>query len=168
MQTTPYTVWWAPHGAAVVSMPAQIDRANCADVHAALMQALRSGPALIVADLTGTDLCGHAAMVTLVSAHALAAQAGTRLRVAADRPNARLIGEIAGNGHRLDVYPDLTTALAGPRSRRNTCVRTETGYRLRVIPDEHARRSAGELARSLSVARRGHHAPPPRPPTDPA
>lgn len=168
MQTTPYTVWWAPHGAAVVSMPAQIDRDNCARVHAALMQVVRSGAAVVIADLTGTDFCGHAATETLVSAHTLAAQAGTRLRVAAPWPHARLIGQIAGDGHRLDVYPDLTMALAGPRSRRNTCVRTDAGYRLRVIPDEHARLSAGKLAHSLSAARRAHRAPPRRPPTDPA
>lgn len=168
MRATPFTVWWAPHGTAVVSMPARIDRTNCARVYAALMQAVRSGAAVIVADLTSTDFCGHAATVALVSVHALAAQAGTRLRVAASRPNARLIGQIAGNGPRLDLYPDLTTALAGPRSRRNACVRTATGYRLRVIPDEHARRSAGKLARSFSIGRRARHAPPPRRPTDPA
>jgi anti-anti-sigma regulatory factor len=168
MQTTPYTVWWAPHGVAVVSMPAQIDRANCAEVHAALMQAVDSGAAVIVADLTKTDFCGHAATVTLVSAHALAAQAGVRLRVAAARPNARLMGQIAGTGHGLDLYRNLTTALAGPRSRGIICVRTATGYRRRVIPDEDARRSAGKLARSLSVARLACHAPPPRPPTAPA
>lgn len=168
MRVTPYTVWWAPHGAAVVSMPARIDRANCARAHAALMQAVRSGAAVIVADLTSTEFCGHAATVALVSAHALAAQAGTRLRVAAAWRTARLIEQIAGNGHRLDLYPDLTTALVGPRSRRNACVRTATGYRLRVIPDERARRSAGKLARGLSVGRRARHAPPPGPPADPA
>jgi anti-anti-sigma regulatory factor len=80
----------------VVSMPGQIDRANCARVHAALMQAVDSGAGVIVADLTRTDFCGDAATVTLVSAHDLAAQAGSRLRVAAARPNARLIGQIAG------------------------------------------------------------------------
>jgi hypothetical protein len=84
------------------------------------------------------------------------------------RSNARLIGQIAGKAHRLDLYPDLTAALAGPRSRAATCVRTTTGYRLTAIPDEEARRSAGKLARSLSVARLARHAPLPRPPTAPA
>jgi len=168
MHTTPYTEWWAPHGTAVVSMPAQIDRTNCARVHAALMQPVRAGATVIVADLTRTDFCGHAATVTLVSVRALAAQAGTRLRVAVTRTNARLIGQIAGDGRRLDLYPDLTSALAGPRSRATTCVRTTTGYRLRVIPDEDARRTAGKLARGLSVARLARHAPLPRPPTAPA
>jgi hypothetical protein len=81
-------------------MPAQIDRANRAHVHAALMRAVRCGANVIVADLTRTDFCGQAATVTLVSAR--------------------------------------------------------------------ARRSAGQLARSLSVARRARHAPPPGPLTDPA
>jgi anti-anti-sigma regulatory factor len=157
-----------PHGAAVVSMPAQIDRANCARVQAALVQAVDSGAAVIVADLTRTGFCGHAAAVTLVRVHALAARAGARLRVAAARANARLIGQIAGTGHRLDLYPDLTAALVGPRSRGTTRVRTATAYQFRVIPDEDARRSAGKLARSLSVARPARHAPPPGPPTAPA
>jgi anti-anti-sigma regulatory factor len=123
MQRTPYTVWWAPHRAAVVSMPARIDRANCVRVHAALMQAVDSGAAVIVADLTRTGFCGHAATVTLVSVHALAARAGARLRVAAARPNSRLIGQIAGTGHRLDLYPDLTAALATPRPHPATAGR---------------------------------------------
>jgi hypothetical protein len=132
-------------------MPGQIDRANCARVHAALMQAVQSGAAVIVADLTRTGSCSHAATVTLLSAHALAAQAGARLRLAAAAPNAQLIEQIAGAGHRPDVYPDLTAALAGPRSRGTRCVRTATGYRFRLIPDASARRNAGKLARRLSA-----------------
>ena len=116
MQATPYTVWRAPSGAVVVSMPGQIGRADCSRVHAALTRALQPGATVIV-DLTRADFRGHDAIVTLVSMQGLAAQAGARLRVAASAPNARLIRQVAGARHRLDFYPDLAAALVGPRSR---------------------------------------------------
>jgi hypothetical protein len=44
MQTTPYTMWQAPTGATVVSMPAHIDHATCGRVYAALTRACRPAP----------------------------------------------------------------------------------------------------------------------------
>jgi anti-anti-sigma regulatory factor len=167
VQTTPYTVWRAPTVAAVVSMPAQIDYASCGRVRAALMRAVRSGAKVIVADLTRTDFCGYAGTETLVRVHAMAAEAGAQLRVAAAGPQARLIGQIAGHRHRLDVYPDLTAALAGPRSRGTTGGATATGCRLRLIPAGAAHRSLGKPAGRLSVVPPASQAPPPGPP-DPA
>lgn len=116
VQASSYTVWRAPSGVVVVSMPGQIGRADCSRVHAALTRAIQPGATVIV-DLTRADFCGHDAIVTLVSMQGLAAQAGARLRVAAAAPNARLIRQVAGARHRLDFYPDLATALIGPRSR---------------------------------------------------
>ena len=107
MHTTPYTVWRALTGEAVVSMPAQIDYASCTRVHAALMRVVYTGPAVVIADLTRTDFCGYAGTETLVRVQAQAAEAGVELRVAAAPPNTRLIEQIAGPGHRLDLYADL-------------------------------------------------------------
>jgi anti-anti-sigma regulatory factor len=118
MHPTPYPVWRAPTGAAVVTMPGQIDDADCGQVHAALMRALQSGATVIVADLTGTRSCSYSAAETLVSAQARAAGAGARVKVAATAGKALLIGQVAGAGHQLDFYPDLDAALAGPRARQ--------------------------------------------------
>jgi hypothetical protein len=144
-------------------MPGQIGDADRAQVYAALMRAVQSGATVIIADLTRTDLYGYSAVETLVSVQARAAEAGARLKVAAAAGEALLIGQIAGAGHQLDFYPDLTAALAGPRSRGPACVRTDTGYRRRVIPDAAARRSAGKLSRRLSAAPPPGQAPPPGP-----
>jgi anti-anti-sigma regulatory factor len=166
MQLTPYTVWRALTGAAVVSMPAQIDHVTCTRVYAALMRAVYSGPAVIIADLTSTDFCGYAGTETLVRVHALAAEAGAQLRVAAAPPNTRLIEQIAGPGRRLDLYPDLTAALAGPRAHGTPGGATTTGYRLRLIPGGAARHSAGQPTGKLSAVPPASHAPPPGPPRD--
>ena len=166
MQTTPYTVWRASTGAAVVAMPAQIDHAACGRVHTALMGAVQAGPAVVIADLTRTDFCAYAGTETLVRVQDLAAQAGAQLRVAAAASHARLIGQIAGPGHRLDLYPDLTAALAGPQSRGTSRGTTATGYRLRLIPGGAAH-SPGKPAGRLSAVPLASHAPPPGPPRDP-
>ena len=147
VRTIPYSVWCVPGGAVVVHMPAEIDFTGCGQVHAALMQAVESGAAVVVADLTGTRFCGYTAAATLVNAHARAAEAGARLRVAAAAPQARLIGRIAGAGHRLDFYPTLVAALAGPRSQ----AAPRTGCRLRLIPGGGTGISPGKPARRLSV-----------------
>jgi hypothetical protein len=118
MHPTPYPVWRAPSGAAVITMPGQIGDADCGQVDAALMQAVQSGATVIVADLTGTWSCSYSAAETLVSAQARAAGAGARVKVAATAGKALLIGQVAGAGHQLDFYPDLDAALAGPRARQ--------------------------------------------------
>ncbi len=60
------------------------------------MRAVQGGPAVVIADLTRTDLCAYAGTETLVRVHGLAAEAGVQLRVAAAAPNARLIGRSPG------------------------------------------------------------------------
>jgi hypothetical protein len=116
---------------------------------------------VVIADLTRTDFCAYAGTETLVRVHALAAAADVQLRVAATASHARLVGQIAGPGHRLDLYPDLTAALAGPQSRGTSRGTTATGYRLRLIPGGGARRSPGKPTARLSVVPPPSHAPPP-------
>ena len=149
--TTPYSVWCVPGGAVVVHMPAQIDFTVCGQVHAALMQAVELGAAVVVADLTGTEFCGYTAAATLVNAHARAAKAGARLRVAAPAPQARLIGRIAGAGHRLDFYPTLVAALAAPRKSAAAHTAADCRLKLKITPGAGTRSSPGKPARHLSV-----------------
>lgn len=159
IRPTPYSVWCVPGGVVAVHMPAEIDFTVCGQVHAALMHAVESGAAVVVADLTGTRFCGYTAAATLVNAHVRAAEAGTRLRVAASAPQARLIGRIAGAGHRLDFYPTLIAALAGPRSH----AAARTGHRFRLIQGGGTGSSLGEPARRLSLAPPASQTPPPAP-----
>ena len=135
----------------MVPMPVEINFTNCGQMYAALMLALESGAAVVVADLTRTSLCGYSATVTLISVEARAARAGAQLRVAAAASKARLMGRIAGAGHRLDFYPDLAAALADPQKPAGAY--TAAGYRLKlkVVPGGGARTSPGKPARRLSV-----------------
>jgi anti-anti-sigma regulatory factor len=159
VQTTPYSVWWAPGGAAVITMPAAIDLDNCVLVHASLVRAVKAGATIVIADLTTTGFCGYAGTEALVSVHAIAARTGTGLRVVAATPQAWMIEEIAGAGHTLDFYPDLTAALAGPRSCGTASRETATGRRLRLVSDAPARGadhqdSAGPAAKLRVIKRR--------------
>jgi len=158
MHPIPYSVWWAPQGAAVVTMPAEIDLANCDQVHAALVRAVESGPAVVIADLTGTSYCGYAGTATLVNVHVRAAESGGRLRLAVPALQARLIRKIAGTRHSLDCYPDLTAALAGPRARDQGAA----GPRLTLVPGQ-AVRSPGSPVLRLRIVPPASQAPPPGP-----
>jgi anti-anti-sigma regulatory factor len=164
MHPAPYSVWWTPQGAAVVTMPDEIDLTNCDQVHEALLRAVESGATVVIADLTGTRFCGYTGAATLVSVHSLAAEAGAQLRVTVGAPKARLIGKIAGAAHRLHLYPNLTAALDGARTRGKTAA----GRRLRLIPGGAARSGPGKPIRRLSVVSQASQAPPPRPPATPA
>lgn len=144
MHPIPYSVWRALSGAAVVTMPEHIDDANCAQVYAALMRAVGSGAAVIIADLTRTGSCGYSAAETLVSVQARAGEAGARLKVAAAAGKALLIGQIAGPGHQLDFYPDIEAALAGARTRGTARGTAATGRRLRLIPGGAAMSDVGK------------------------
>jgi hypothetical protein len=154
--TTPYWVWWACRGVAVVPMPAQIGFTNCGQMHVALMPALESGAAVVFADLTQTRFCDYSATVTLISVQARAARAGAQLKVAAAPSNARLIGRIAGASRRLDFYPDLTAALPAPRKPAGACTAAGCRLKLEVIPGGGARtspRKAGPQAVGRPSAR---------------
>lgn len=163
MHPAPYTVWKSPSGAAVVSMPRQIDHATCAWVHAALIRALQAGPAVVIADLTRTDFCGNAGTEMLARMQALAAKVGAQLRVAAPPPSARLIAQIARPGLRLDLYPDLAAALAGLQSRRTASRLTASGNRLSLIRGGAARRIPGKPGGRLSIVPPASQDRPPRP-----
>jgi anti-anti-sigma regulatory factor len=163
MQTTPYSVWWVPRGVAVVAMPAQIDFNNCGQVHAALMQEVQAGATVVIADLTGTRCCGYSATVTLVSVQARAARAGARLRVAAAGSSARRIGQIAGAGHRLDFYPDLQAALAGPRMRGPAGGEPAAGHTPRLLGGGAAPNGQGQPAGRLLAVSPASQDPPPGP-----
>jgi hypothetical protein len=168
MHPTPYPVWQAPGGAAVVTMPGQIGDADCGQVHAALMRAVQSGATVIVADLTATRTCSYSAAETLVSAQACAAGAGARVKVAADVGRALLIGQVAGAGHQLDFYPDLEAALAGPRARGTAAGETPQGRQLRLIPGGAAASGPSQPPGRPSAAPPSGQALPPGPSPAPA
>lgn len=142
MPWVPYSVWSAPGRPAVVTLPREIDIANCGKVHGALMRALDTGATVVIADMTGTGFCDCAAVSTFAAIQARAAAAGTQLRVAVASPAVRRTLHLIAAGQRLDLYPDLAAAVAGPPAPGNNTGtagnrRGTAGRRgLRLIPGE--------------------------------
>lgn len=101
---------------AVISLPDEIDAANYGQVQAVLLQAVRDGAAVLVADMTGTVFCASDGVQALVSVHRAAAAAGVRLRLAigAGSPAVRRVLVLTGADQLLDIYPDRDAALCGP------------------------------------------------------
>jgi anti-anti-sigma regulatory factor len=66
---------------AVVSLPAEIDLVNAAEVQASLIAAIRTGVPLVIADMSATTFCGADGVTAVERAAKAAAEAGTVLRV---------------------------------------------------------------------------------------
>jgi anti-sigma B factor antagonist len=96
----------------MVTLPAEIDISNGSLVADELTSALGDGPAVLIADGTGTSFCASAGLTALIRADRQAQAAGTQLRVVAS-PAMRRIFELTGAEHVLDTYPSLADALAG-------------------------------------------------------
>jgi len=101
-----------PPLAAVVALPAEIDISNDGLAEDELISALDDGPALLVADGTGTTFCASAGVGVLIRVHHQAEAARTQLRVVAS-PAVRRIFALTGADQMLDTYPNLADALAG-------------------------------------------------------
>jgi anti-anti-sigma factor len=97
---------------AVVPLPAEIDIANSTQIEAALVSALVSRPAVIVADGTQTGFCDCAGISALISAHLKVAAAGAQLRIAITSSSVCWLLKLIGADHVLDVYPNLASAYA--------------------------------------------------------
>jgi hypothetical protein len=103
-------------------MPGQINRSNCAPTHLAMVWAVESGASVVVADLTRTDLRGHAATVMLVSMQARAAKAGAQLRVAAAQA---VQGSGLGGGYAPPAGISRTLRSPGERCTTSTAASIE-------------------------------------------
>jgi anti-anti-sigma factor len=97
---------------AVVTLPAEIDISNDAQVQDTLTRALDDGTAVLVADAGGTTFCGCSGVTALLRAHHRAAAAGAQLRVVAGSPSMRRILKLTAADRMLNTYPTLAAALA--------------------------------------------------------
>jgi hypothetical protein len=103
---------------AVVTLPAEIEQDSCGlaldgagPAYAALREAVASGAAVVIADLTGTTFCDYPAFHQLVVIHRQAATSDVQLRLAmpADGTVRRWLEFLAH--HRLvRAYPGLKAA----------------------------------------------------------
>jgi anti-sigma B factor antagonist len=99
---------------AIVSMPAEIDMTNTADVSADLARAITASARIVIADLSATTFCDSSGIRTLLVTAHQAASSGTELRLVVEEDGAvqRVIA-LMGIDRLLPVYPTLGAALAG-------------------------------------------------------
>ena len=108
--------WSGRH--AVVTLPAEIDAVNSADVAELLSGVAGQRPEVITGDLSGTAFCDSAGLHAIARAHERAAASGVELRlVVGESPVARIL-QLAGLDQVIPVYREvqqsLDTAPAGP------------------------------------------------------
>jgi anti-anti-sigma factor len=105
---------------AVVALPEHIDVSNVGQFRDRLLSVINRGAAVLIADMTRTASCDHAAVDAIARAHQRAEVSGTHLRVAAANPVVRRVLGIEGLDRLVSIYPSVEAALAAgmPRSAR--------------------------------------------------
>jgi anti-anti-sigma factor len=97
---------------AVVRIPAEVDLKNAEDVQAGLFEAVGSGAAVVIADMTGTTFTDSMGARALVLAHKIAVEQGAELRVAASSPSVLRVLSMLKLDRYLSVYPSVAQAQA--------------------------------------------------------
>jgi anti-anti-sigma factor len=106
--------WSGRH--AVVTMPAELDTANSAEVSDLLSAVTAEEPDMITGDLTRTMFCDSAGVHAIARACERAALGGTELRLAVgDSPVARIL-QLTGLDQVVPVYRDVQQSLDTPRA----------------------------------------------------
>ena len=107
--------WSGRH--AIVTIPAELDVTNTAEVGELLAAVIAQSPEVLTADMTATTFCDSAGVHTIAAASELAATSGTELRlVLGDSPAARIF-ELTGFDQLLPIYPDIQQSLHTPPAR---------------------------------------------------
>lgn len=95
----------------VVMMPAEVVYTDVRDVNAALLAAMASGTATVVADFTGTEFCDSAGIREMVIAQRLANAHGINLRLVVPPNSVSRVFALAGLDSVLPIYHTLIAAL---------------------------------------------------------
>lgn len=110
------TVRWAGHSA-IITLPAEIDINNAAQVSDELLRILDEGAQLLVVDMIRTTFCASDGVHAVMRAHQRAAAMPVTLRLAVGGHSVRRVLEITGADQLIDTYPSLDAALAGTPAR---------------------------------------------------
>ena len=107
---------------AVVTMPEHIDVTNVTQLREQLLSLINRGAAVLIADMTATASCDHAAMDAIARAYQRAAVSGTQLRLVVTAPVVRRVLGIEGLDRLVSIYPtvEAATAAGTPRTKRST------------------------------------------------
>lgn len=97
---------------AIVAFPGQVDVTNVDQLRDRLLSVINRGAAVVVADMTGTLSCDHAAMDAIARAYQRAAASGAQLRLVVTAPVIRRVLGIEGLDRVVSIYPSLEAAEA--------------------------------------------------------
>jgi len=118
MRDDPFPVEWAGRQA-VVAFPVHIDVSNVGQLRDRLLAVINRGAAVLIADMTGTASCDHAAVEAVARACQRAAVSGTQVRLVVTAPVVRRVLSIEGLDRVVPIYPTLAAATAaGPEQAR--------------------------------------------------
>ncbi len=98
---------------AIVSFPGQVDISNVDQLRDRLLSVINRGATVLIADMTGTVSCDHAAVDAIARACQRAAASGTQLRLVVTAPLVRRVLSIEGLDRLVAIYPLLDAAIAG-------------------------------------------------------
>ena len=97
---------------AIVSFPGQVDISNVDQLRDRLLSVINRGAAVLIADMTSTVSCDHAAVDAIARACQRAAANGTQLRLVVPAPSVRRVLRIEGLDRLVSIYPLLDAAIA--------------------------------------------------------
>jgi len=97
---------------AIVSFPEQVDISNVDQLRDRLLSVINRGATVLIADMTSTVSCDHAAVDAIARACQRAAASGTQLRLVVTAPLVRRVLSIEGLDRLVSIYPVLDAALA--------------------------------------------------------
>jgi anti-anti-sigma factor len=106
-----FPVEWAGRQA-VVTFPEHIDVSNVARLREQLLAVINRGAVVLIADMSGTASCDHAAVDAIARAYQRAAVSGTQLRLVVTTPVVRRVLSIEGLDRLISVYPTVEAAMA--------------------------------------------------------
>jgi len=114
MRDDPFPVEWTGRQA-VVAFPGHVGISNVDQLRDRLLAVINRGPALLIADMTGTASCDHAGVEAIARACQRAGISGTQVRLAVIAPVVRRVLTIEGLDRLVPIYPTLEAAMAAGR-----------------------------------------------------
>ena len=97
---------------AIISFPGQVDISNVDQLRDRLLSVINRGATVLIADMTSTVSCDHAAVDAIARACQRAAASGTQLRLVVTAPLVRRVLSIEGLDRLVAIYPLLDAAIA--------------------------------------------------------
>jgi anti-sigma B factor antagonist len=98
----------------LVTLPAQLDESNAAEISAGLIAAAEGHPHVVVADMSRTRSCDWAGARALSSALSQATTSGTELRLVTASDAVRRVISLNGLDRVPPIFDDVTSASVGP------------------------------------------------------